>query len=198
MILYKSYLLTIITGLIYGGLYLLINWFSFNFQIQNQAFFQWELNIPIYEDFILVYFSAYLSFIPILKIYPFRAHLQIAKALIFSCFLGSIVFLVFPTECGYDRSLDNISRYTSLFNFLWSQDFPVTLMPSFHVTMSAIFILPIVTRASNNWIKFVLLIWLLMICISIILVHQHHIIDIFSGLALALLSLKVFFKGEYV
>lgn len=175
-------------------MYLGMNWYSHHYQIQNFFYWQWELNIPLIEWFILVYFSAYLSFLPVFFGLDFNGHLNIAKALIVSGIIGCFIFFIYPTSCAYTRDLNEIQHFKYFFQFLWGQDNPVTLMPSFHVAMSGIFLLPIIKATKLGKIKFLYLIWLALICLSIVLVHQHHVVDIFSGLALSYLSLKLMAK----
>ena len=150
-----------------------------------------ELKIPRIDWFILIYFSAYISFFPPLFLFPFEKQLKVSKALILSGFLGGIIFLIFPTQLGYERNIEEIKIFKNFYLFLWGQDRPSTLMPSFHVAMSAIFIFPSIEYFKKKYVRIFLSIWLFLISISIVLVHQHHLIDIPTGLILAKISLKL-------
>jgi membrane-associated phospholipid phosphatase len=191
----KSYLLLLLTAAIYSAIYISINWYSYEYQTQNFLYWSWELKVPLVEWFILFYFSAYLSFIPVFVLLDFDDHLRVAKALILSSVIGGGIFLAYPTACAYDRHINQIESFKFLFKFLWKQDNPVTLMPSFHVAMSALFLLPVIDKLKSNASKIFYIVWLGLICLSIIFVHQHHLIDIPTGLILSLVSLRLFKKG---
>lgn len=192
----KSYGLLLVTAAVYSTIYLGINWYSFTYQTQNKLFWDWELSIPFIDWFILFYFSAYLSFIPVFVSLKFEDHLKISKALIFSGVFGGAIFLIYPTTCGFERNILKVENFKLLYSFLWGQDNPVTLMPSFHVGMSALFLIPLIKRSKSVVQKVIYLFWLMLICLSIVFVHQHHIIDIPTGLALAMISLLIFDRGR--
>ena len=192
----KSLLLLLITAGLYSLIYLSVNWYSFNYQPQNKLYFDWELNIPFIESFILIYFSAYISFVPVFLLFKYEEHLKISKALISSAIFGAIIFLAYPTVCGYKRDLNNVIYFKELYQFLWNQDNPVTLMPSFHVQMSTIFLIPIIKKVRKKSWQIFNSMWLALICLSIILVHQHHLADIFTGFFLGLIPVKYFRVGE--
>jgi len=187
----KSFILLAVTTVIYSSLYLSVNWYSFYYQSQNFLYWPWELEIPLVDWFILIYFSAYLSFLPVFFGLNYQGHLKIAKALIVSGFIGCMIFLVYPTSCAYQRDLNEVENFKLFYSFLWTQDNPTTLMPSFHVAMSAIFLLPMAKHSRSYGMKIFYGCWLALICVSIVLVHQHHIIDIFTGLILSYFSLKI-------
>jgi len=184
----------LVTAAVYGPTYLGINWFSHHYQVQNFLFHPLELRIPRVNWFILFYFSAYLSFFPPLFCLNYERQVGVAKSLIYSGFLGGIVFLLYPTGLGYERTIEGLGIFLPLYKILWGEDFPVTLMPSFHVAMSSIFIFPMIQFFKSLWWKTFYVIWLVLISVSIVLVHQHHIIDIPTGLFLAWVSLKLNYK----
>ncbi|MBG38387.1 MAG: hypothetical protein CL857_00525, partial [Cryomorphaceae bacterium] len=41
------------------------------------------------------------------------------------------------------------------------------------------------SEIKSKWLKGMIWLWFLLICSSIVLVHQHHLFDIFSGIVLA-------------
>ena len=192
----ESLFLLLVTAGLYSIIYLSVNWYSFNYQTQNKFFFDWELNIPFVESFILVYFSAYISFIPVFLLFKYEDHLKISKALLSSAVFGAAIFLLYPTVCGYERDLNNVIYFKGLYQFLWNQDNPVTLMPSFHVQMSTIFLIPIIQKVRKRSWQIFNSTWLVLICFSIVLVHQHHLADIFTGFFLGLIPVKYFRVGE--
>lgn len=190
----KSLFLLLATASIYGPTYLGVNWFSHHYQVQNHLYHPFELQIPRLSWFILFYFSAYLSFLPPLLCLDYGKQLGVAKSLIYSGFLGGIVFLLYPTGLGYERTPEGLGIFLPLYEILWGQDSPVTLMPSFHVAMASIFIFPMIQFYTSIKMKAFFIIWLILISASIVLVHQHHLIDIPTGLLLAWVSLKLNFK----
>ena len=155
-----------------------------------------ELKIPFVKEFIFFYVSAYLAFLPPFLSFDLDKHVQISKSLIFSGLLGGVIFLTYPTGLGFEREIIDAGYLQFIFDYIWRQDYPVTLMPSFHVAMSFIFISPMINFKNPGPMSFIYCGWLILISISIVFVHQHHLIDIPTGIILGWLSLKLNSRKE--
>lgn len=181
----KSLKLLLIGIVGFLGFYSPVNWLNSLRSSHFEFYFDWELQIPVVPSFILIYFSAYLlPFIPFFK-QNLKEQEFILKSLLICGFIGAVIFLLLPTQLGYEREIDNIAYFKPLFLILWKLDYPHNLMPSLHVVMSYILIVPGLSKTNNLVVKSIFITWLILICLSIVFVHQHHIIDIFTGLILS-------------
>ena len=151
-----------------------------------KLYFEFEKEIPMVPWMIHIYNSFHLllvlNFVLIKSPIKIRA---LAISLLCSSAIAAIFFLIFPTELGFSRT-QNISGYEFWYNSLHWLDHPHNLVPSLHITFSALSAYVISIQIASNLIKGALLIWFLLICSSIVLVHQHHLLDIVTGFALAI------------
>jgi membrane-associated phospholipid phosphatase len=81
-----------------------------------------------------------------------------------------------------------------LFGLLAVVDTPHNLAPSLHVAFSALILLGCAARTSLT-LAWSYRFWLLIMALSTVLVHQHHLFDVISGLALALIMRRIFPLG---
>lgn len=152
-----------------------------------QLYFEFERDIPMVPWMIHVYNSFHvlllLNFLVIKNPLKIRA---IAISLIASSAIAALFFLIFPAELGFSRT-ENMMGYEFWYDALHWLDHPHNLVPSLHITFSALSTYVISTEINARVLKSLFLVWFLLICSSIVLVHQHHLIDIFTGLLLAVI-----------
>ena len=152
-----------------------------------QLYFEFERDIPMVPWMIHVYNSFHvlllLNFLIIKNPLKIRA---IAISLIASSAIAALFFLKFPAELGFSRT-ENMMGYEFWYDALHWLDHPHNLVPSLHITFSALSTYVISTEINSRVLKSLFLVWFLLICSSIVLVHQHHLIDIFTGLLLAVI-----------
>ncbi|WP_373020322.1 hypothetical protein [Sulfuricurvum sp.] len=154
-----------------------------------------ELSIPFIPDFIWLYMSLYLLFI----LPPFFLGVSqlklLGKRIILGTLISGGIFLLFPSQLGFERVIPN-GFYGEMFTNIFSLDLPHNMAPSLHVVYSAFILLAVVESSSKKSVRMMLLLWLLLIMISTLMVHQHHILDIVSAMAIMLLVTLTFIKGE--
>jgi membrane-associated phospholipid phosphatase len=172
---------------VFVSLYGFSNWQA-QFRSRYQIYWEWELGIPLVPEMILIYTSIY-----VLLLLPLFACSSIdikamGRALILATGIAAVFFIAFPTELGFVRPTQ-FAAFESMFTTLYALDRPHNLFPSLHVTFSSIATL-FISRNKPNWLRAGLYIWLLLICISVVLVWQHHIPDIILGLLLAIAVTK--------
>jgi hypothetical protein len=109
---------------------------------------------------------------------------QLAKKMITATCIAGLVFLALPARLGYSRIIPPDSPYREIFQTMFVIDKPFNLVPSLHVVYSAAIILAIAERLGKTG-RIVLFGWLALVVASTILVRQHHLLDVFSGLTLA-------------
>lgn len=145
-----------------------------------------ELSIPFVPGFIWAYFSMNLLFIAP----PFllnATQLQVlGKRLLIGTLISSLIFLIIPTHLGFSRTLPTDPLYQSIFSGLFKLDKPHNLVPSLHVVYSALTIFLYVRVSTRIASKIAWLLWLVLIMASTLLVHQHHLADVFMGLVVAI------------
>jgi membrane-associated phospholipid phosphatase len=177
--------------------YPLCNWLTSKRDSTFDLFFSAELTIPFVPEFIWAYLSLYLLFI----IPPFflsRSRLEIlGKQLLAATIFSGIIFLLFPATLGFERSIPLDSFYSALFDNLFAVDLPHNMVPSLHVAFSALILLTLAKHVEHISAKTVFRIWLVLICVSTILVHQHHMLDVATGLFVAVLFNRTIGKGEH-
>tara|TARA_B100001013_G_scaffold318592_1_gene227026 strand:- start:11 stop:643 length:633 start_codon:yes stop_codon:yes gene_type:complete len=165
--------------LVYGG----TNWAGSQRKSLYHFFFNWELNLPFVPWMIYIYFSIILLFSLPLFAFNIEELKILALRMIYSLLIGGVIFLAFPGQLGFDRP-QQVPGYNPIFQLLHLLDQPHNLLPSLHITFSALIILALV-NVSPFWVQLIWYFWLALICISVVLVHQHHIADVGGGLLLA-------------
>lgn len=153
-------------------------------------YWPWEQDIPIVPWMIWPYMTLFSLFL--LPLFHMSASQMATLSRQSSATLvaAGAVFLLVPTHSGFAPfAAEDMHR--PLFAFLAMVDTPHNLVPSLHVAFSALILLGCAARASTPW-AWGYRVWLVVMSASTVLVHQHHIFDVGSGLALALLMQRIF------
>lgn len=172
-------LLSALFVLVYGGL----NAYTARRTDVYQIYFEWELSLPLVAPLILVY----LSLGPLLLLPLFyldgsalkRLALRLGAAIV----LAAGVFLILPGRLGFAREAE-FGVFAPLFDIVHALDAPHNVFPSLHIALSALTLAALypyhgrIARAGLG-------LWLAAMCVSVVLVHQHHVADVAGGLALA-------------
>lgn len=114
-------------------------------------------------------------------------------SLIGTLLMAAVIFVLFPGKLGFVR-VDHVEGYQNIFSSLHSIDKPFNLFPSLHVTYSTLSALAMIEQSKNKVFHFVLKVWIILIAMSVILVHQHHLFDIFSGFILAVVGYHYIYR----
>ena len=145
-----------------------------------------ELKIPFVPEFIWVYFSMYLLFLAP-PLFLNVAQLQaLGKRLLIGTLLSSFAFLVIPSHLGFGRVIPEETFYQAIFSGLFVVDQPHNMVPSLHIVFSSLILFAFVNATAMQRSKIGWLLWLISIMASTLLVHQHHLTDIVSGLVVAI------------
>ena len=175
-----------LVGVVFFSIYPTANWLAELRGNPYHLFFAWELRFPFVQEFIWFYLSLYL----LLALPPFfltsDEMKRLAKKLITATCLAGLVFLALPARLGFPRVVPSDSPYSEIFLAMFAIDKPFNLVPSLHVVYSAAIILAIAERLGKTG-GVVLFGWLVLVLASTILIRQHHLLDVFTGLALALI-----------
>ena len=159
-----------------------------------KLYFEFERDIPmvpwmvyIYQSFALLIVLTYFSIKSPQKIKAYSI------SFMSSCGIAAVFFILFPTELGFSRT-ENIEGYEFMYNLLHMIDKPHNLAPSLHITYSALGAYVLSSEIQSKFLKRMIWLWFLLICSSIVLVHQHHLFDIFSGILLSYFVINFVFK----
>jgi len=171
--------LTVLFLPVYG----LCNWFTSQRPARYQLWFDWELGIPFVPGMVWVYLSLFVCFF--LPMFALRAPAlnALCKRLAFAVVVSALGFLLLPAQMGLERPA-GISASSTAFQWIYLLDPPHNLVPSLHVSWSALF-LGALRQASPAWLRRVLEAWLISLCASVLLVYQHHLLDLIGGLLVA-------------
>jgi membrane-associated phospholipid phosphatase len=147
--------------------------------------FDWELSIPFVPGMTVFYMSIF----PLMWLAPFalrtRGELRgLMGSLSRVTLSAGIVFLLLPAQLGYAPEVVP-PRWASLYDFADAVNLHYNLAPSLHVAL-AVTCVDSYTRRASSAARFILWTWGATIALSTLLTHQHHLLDVLSGFALAM------------
>ncbi|MFT0211954.1 phosphatase PAP2 family protein [Pseudomonas sp. F1_0610] len=133
--------------------------------------------IWLYLSFFIVIPLAYLL-APAKRVKPLAHSMQFAA-------IGSgVIFLIFPTTLVYPQYQPQSSLSTQLLSQLIAVDSAQNLLPSLHVSLSIL--AGWALWQPHKWGRNIIFSsWILLICLSILLLKRHLFIDLVAGTALA-------------
>jgi membrane-associated phospholipid phosphatase len=142
-----------------------------------------ELRVPLIPEFLLVYLSLDLLFLIAPFVLPSRAEI---RALTFALFgvtsVAGVCFLLMPAELAYPAG--GVEGFWSdLFALNRRIVLRYNLIPSLHVAMSTVTLAAYGT-SRGAWTRILLAAWGGLIGLSTLLTHQHHVVDVVTGLLL--------------
>ena len=183
--------------LVCGVLYLSTNCIAETFLSHHQLYLECEKDIPQVPGMILFYESYFLlvllSFILAKSPKRIRA---LSITMMVSSGIACTIFLLFPGELGFSRTM-NIQGFESIFEAMHRMDKPHNLYPSLHIAFSTISAFALIQQTQHKLIHALIMLWVILISLSVILTHQHHLFDIVTGFVLAWTTLKfVYLKLE--
>lgn len=172
------------------------NWITSNRTIAFSLYLDSELDIPFIPQFVWIYLSMYVLFLTP----PFYLNVSqlkvLGKQLVLSTIVSGCLFLLVPAKLGFARTLPDDPLYRQVFADMFAVDLPHNMVPALHVVFSALILFAILEGSQAAQLKLLWWSWLIVICVSTILVHQHHLIDVVSGLMVATMVSRAIKKGE--
>lgn len=176
--------------------YGLCNYYASRQETHYELFFDWELSIPHWPWMMVFYRSLDLLLFIVLWALSADNMRKYAKAMMVSLYMAVPIFILVPAKLGFER-LATFEQFELAYRVLYAIDLPHNLLPSMHVTYASLGIWAIL-KQHRRGLAFNLFMWswLILICASIVLVHQHHVLDIPAGLLLAYINFRVFFKDR--
>ena len=146
--------------------------------------------IPLWSPFLLIYIS-YFGFVVFTYFYLVKKRIQILKvtllALIIACIAAYLFYLFFQN--GVERPvIKSRNVYDIFYTWINSWVAPYNAFPSLHVAISTI--CAISYFQIKSVLKWLMLVWVILIIASTVLTKQHYFLDVVSGLVLGVLSFK--------
>lgn len=169
-------------GVIYGGADYLTRFRTLRVRVHFDA----ELGIPFVPAAVVFYMSIY----PLFWLAPFvlrasRELRALAKCMGLVTLIGGIGFLLIPSDLAYSSPSTVPVPWTELFSLADRLNLQHNLVPSLHVALSLLCV-DVYSRSGGPVAKGLIWCWGIAIAISTLLTHQHHVIDVVAGAALAL------------
>jgi len=176
-------------SLVYG----FTNWMASQRTHLFPIYFEWETEIPFIPHMIYAYFS--LNLLTLLTVFTLTEDelKRYARSMAWAIWIAGVIFLILPGKLGFQRPAD-VPGYENIFPWLYSLDRPHNLFPSLHITFSALSVLVMLSWKKSKAFSAFLILWFFLICLSVLLVHQHHFIDIVGGFVLAFVCYMKIYK----
>lgn len=172
-------------GVLFALVYFATNWITARRSGNFQLYLDRELAIPFVPGMISVYASVLiLMLLPAVTLTKRQIH-ALARAVVVTLLVAALAYLLLPADLGFERPA-YVPGYDAAYQALYALEMPHNLVPSLHIACSTLLIAAILRNSGSLWIRLGLVLWGAALCVSVLLVHQHHVLDVVSGLLLGL------------
>lgn len=192
-----AWLLTFLSTALFGLVFAGSDWFTAHRAARVRVHLDAELLIPLMPAFTIVYMSIYLPFIAV----PFvlrtrREIMRLAVTQAMVIVVAGICFVLIPAELGFSPATGaDLGAWRALFEFADRLNLDFNLVPSLHVALSIVCLEMFAVHASAIG-KILLRAWGLLIAVSTLLTHQHHLVDAITGYLLALATVRLVHRAQ--
>jgi len=177
-------------GVLFALVYFSMNWVTARRTGNYHLYFDWELAIPFIPPMIYAYASiAVLVLLPAFTLTINQLH-ALARAVVITLLVAALGYLLLPADLGFERPA-YVPGYDPVYQALYALEMPHNLLPSLHIACSTLLIAALLNDSASRWIRLGLLLWGAIICASVLLVHQHHVLDVVSGLLLGIATYRL-------
>ena len=179
--------LSILFLVVYGG----CNWITAQRSDIATFYFEWERSIPFVPFMVVPYLSIDLFFVAAPFLCRSERELRtFSQRITAAIIVAGICFLVLPLRFGFARP--NADGWIGLlFDWFRAVDAPFNLFPSLHAALWLLLAQLYWRHLRGVW-RAAAMVWFALIGLSPMLTHQHHVIDIVGGLALAISCVHLF------
>lgn len=165
---------------VYGG----CAWITARRNDVGVFYFAWERAIPFVPFMILPYLSIDLFFVAAPFLFSTERDLRLFVTRVSSAIIvAGICFLAIPLRFAFPRP-EAGGWLGAAFDWFRGMDAPYNLFPSLHAAL-LILLIDAYARQLRGFARLGVMVWFLLIGLSPVLTHQHHIVDILGGFALA-------------
>jgi membrane-associated phospholipid phosphatase len=181
--------LSLLFLVVYGGCL----WITSQRQDVATFYFAWERSVPFVPFMILPYLSIDLFFVAAPFLLPDESDLWLfVRRTTVVILVAGAFFLVLPLRFAFPRPA--VAGWLgTLFDSFRAWDRPYNLFPSLHAALLVLLAVVYGRHLGKGW-RPIVLIWFVLIGFSPLLTHQHHVVDIAGGFALATACLFVIRK----
>ena len=158
--------------------------------------------VPFNEVFVIFYVSWFLLIVISLLdffLYDIQSFRDLSWFIIVTQIVAMIVYIVYPSRQDLRPLVfERHNIFTMVLDFLYHFDTPTGVCPSLHVAYS-IGIASVWLKkkdASPLW-KAILVVWIVLICVSVMFVKQHSAVDVIAALPLGLLAELLVYRKRY-
>jgi len=160
------------------------NWITSLRTDRLRLWFDWELAIPLVPWMVWPYLSLVLSFfLPMFALDAATIRI-LCRRLAMATLVSAACFLLLPGESGHARP-EVVPAHDLAYRLIYALDLPHNLAPSLHVSWSVILLIAL-RAASPPWARRLIEAWLALLIVSVLLTHQHHVLDVAGGMLVAL------------
>jgi PAP2 superfamily len=144
----------------------------------------WEFALPFWPPMIVAYLSMFVLFVMPPWQLDEQGLIELVRRLVIASVIGGVVFFCLPTEVGFAERHD-AGLWQPLYEMVYAVDGRANAVPSFHVIYTASILIAFMDVGTPR-LRIVYALWLVAVCASTVLTHRHHLLDVASGLAIAL------------
>jgi membrane-associated phospholipid phosphatase len=183
-----------LAGVVFFAVYPTLNWLTSLRRGRFQLYVSPELGIPFVPQFIWAYLSMYLLFLLPLFLLPAERMPTLGKQLVAGTVASGVFYVLLPAELGFMRIIPSDPIYANIYQGIFGIDRPHNLVPSLHVVWSSMIMLACADIA-RPLARCILYLWLSIVVMSTVLVHQHHILDVMGAMLIVFIirrSYRVF------
>lgn len=180
-----------LAGVAFFAVYPTLNWLTSLRSNRFHLYISSELGIPFVPQFIWAYLSMYVLFLLPVFLLPAPRMPALGKQLIAGTVASGLLFLLLPADLGFTRVIPSDPIYANIYQGIFGLDRPHNLVPSLHVVWSSTIILACadVARPLGRGLLYV---WLAVVVVSTVLVHQHHILDVAAAAIIVFIIRRIY------
>lgn len=174
------------------------DWIAAHHALRIHAYLRSELHIPLVPVMVVPYMTMYVIFLFTPVVLRRSADLvRFAGALALVIAVAGIAFLLLPAQLGFAPVSAPGSIWEPWLRLATTLSRTNNLLPSLHVALFTVAAVTFAARVSTP-VRAFLGIWLLIVAAATLLTHQHHLIDVVTGLALGGWGARVATSGNLV
>lgn len=175
----RALILFVLFVAIYGS----TNWITSLRNDRLRLWFEWELAIPPIPWMAWPYLSLVAAFfMPMFTLG--KAEIDaLCRRLATATMVSGVCFLLVPAELGFARQAWVAEREIT-FRLIHTLDLPHNLMPSLRVSWSLILLITLLATCTPA-VRRLFELWLVLVLASVVLTHQHHVLDVLGGILVA-------------
>lgn len=172
---------------VFYAIYPASNWLAARQARRYDFITPWDAQIPLVPEFIWVYFSFFIFILLPIWLVEADDIDALGRRQVLATVLCGLVFALFPANLAFERVVPETEPYRSIFGLMFAVDGPHNLLPSLHIVYTVATGLALCAtqwQRGRRGLCAAIVLWGVAICASTMLVHQHHVLDVATAVAL--------------